>query len=115
MQLIALDNPKNTCILTRQQEINHLSTKGLILINSLMQTFLINAATLLLQIGLTPSAEGMCLWLHCASVIIIVSSDFHVQPSWSRPAGVNQYDFRNVITNARLRYLRNCPKICRIS
>lgn len=55
--------------------------KGLILINSFMQTFLINAAILLLQIGLTPSAEGMCLWLHCASVIIIVSSHFHVQHS----------------------------------
>lgn len=63
--IVASGNPNNTCILTRQQKISHFSMKSLILIISLMQTFLINAATLLPCIGSTPSSGGMCLWLHC--------------------------------------------------
>lgn len=44
----------------------------------LMQSFLINAYAPLPRIGLAPSAEGMCLWLCCALVIIIIPSIFLV-------------------------------------
>lgn len=48
--------------------------------DSLMQAFLINASTPLPCVGLALSAGGMCLWLCCASVTIIISSIFSHVP-----------------------------------